>query len=221
MKAAFRPGINRAGRSGSQLASCRGKTLLLAGALLAWGALAGCERERVSTEQTQRPIELSQVPEFSLLDQAGKTFGSADLAGKVYLATFMFTRCPSVCPRVTTRMKEVDAAVQQAGLSLEFVSISVDPEYDTPVALAAYAKKHEVEPSRFHFLTGDYQQIAKTAEDGFKIGVSGQAEEGKPHFGISHGSHLVLVNRQGQIVGYFPSSEPESVARIVDAIRPL
>jgi protein SCO1/2 len=118
-------------------------------------------------------------------------------------------------------MKEVDAAMKAAGLQLELVSISVDPEYDTPVALSAYQKEQGANVPNWNFLTGDYQSIAKTAEEGFKIGVSGKVEKGKPHLGLTHGSHLVLVNETGDIVGYFPSSEPESVERLVQAVRAL
>lgn len=161
------------------------------------------------------------MPPFALLDQDGRPFGTEQLSGKLYLATFMFTRCPSICPRVTARMKEVDAAIRRADLQLELVSFSVDPEYDTPLALREYAAKHGVQAPRFHFVTGDFKQIAITAEHGFKIGLAGKAERGKPHLGITHGSHLVLVNQRGSIVGYFPSSEAASVAQIVATVRAL
>ena len=181
--------------------------------------LAACERTERSNEP---PIqELSKVPEFALTDRDQRPFGTKQLAGKPYVATFMFTRCPSVCPRVTARMKQVDDAAKAHGLDLQMVSISVDPEHDDPAALQAYAEEHGATAPNWHFLTGEHQHIAQTAEQGFKIGVSGKPAPDKPHLGITHGSHLVLVNPRGYIVGYFPSSADESVRDVVETAQRL
>jgi protein SCO1/2 len=164
---------------------------------------------------------LHSVPDFSFTNEEAKSFSSSHLRGKPYLAAFMFTRCPSVCPELTRRMKEVDQAVKQAHKTLQLISISVDPENDTPQVLKSYAKKHGADVDNWAFLTGDYATIAKTSEDGFKIALAGKIEEGKPHLGITHGSHLILVDGAGKIRGYFRSSEDETASEIVQALSRL
>jgi protein SCO1/2 len=133
----------------------------------------------------------------------------------------MFTRCPSICPDLTRHMKEVDQAVKAANKKLGLVSISVDPENDTPEVLRAYAKKYGADVDNWAFLTGDFATIARTSEEGFKIALAGKVEEGKPHLGITHGSHLVLVDGSGKIRGYFRSSESETPSAIVAALSQL
>lgn len=164
---------------------------------------------------------LSVVPEFSLTNQDGQVFGSRQLAGKAYLAAFVFTRCPSVCPKVMARMKEIDGAMKAKSLSLQLLSISVDPENDTPQVLKAYAKTHGADVKNWNLLTGDYQTILKTSEEGFKVGLSGTVDNTQPHLGITHGSHLVLVDKTGNIRGYYRSSEDSSVAELLDAMNRL
>jgi protein SCO1/2 len=137
------------------------------------------------------------------------------LRGTPWVAAFMFTRCPSVCPRITARMKELQAASQAAKQPLRLVSISVDPEYDSPAVLEAYAKKFALDTRSWSLLTGPYETIAQTAEQGFKIGLSGKADPSKPDLGLTHGSHLILVDKNNEIRGYYRSFEEDVVARLV------
>ena len=94
---------------------------------------------------------LYPLPEFSFTDQDGKTFGLKDLRSKVWVADFIFTRCPSTCP-----MQTAEKAKMQDGMAedVRFVTFTVDPEHDTPEMLAAYAKRHGADPARWKFLTG-------------------------------------------------------------------
>ncbi len=182
----------------------------------------GCDRNEDNTKGSSvtQPLPiLSKVPEFSLTDQDGRAFSSNSLKGKPYLVAFFFTRCPSICPEVMRRMRAVHAAVKPE--HLQFVAISVDPENDTPDVLKAYAKKHGAAHSNWTFLTGEYEQIAHTSEEAFKVGLEGSLDEQKPHFGITHGSHFVLVDGSGQIRGYYRSSEDEASEKILAALLQL
>jgi protein SCO1/2 len=82
---------------------------------------------------------LGQIAEFGLKDQTGRAVSARDLRGKTWVAAFMFTRCPTICPRITRRMQELQAHAKQEQAPLTLVSFSVDPEYDTPAVLTAYA----------------------------------------------------------------------------------
>jgi len=160
------------------------------------------------------------VPPFSLQSQDGKTFGSAELKGQVWAAAFMFTRCPSICPRVTRFMRQVQIGAKAAGVDMRLVSISVDPDNDTPSVLKAYAERFEAELSSWTFLTGDFEAIKRTSVDGFKLALDGRADPTAKDFGIIHGSHLVLVDGQARIRGYYRTEDAAEAQRLlVDARR--
>lgn len=164
--------------------------------------------------------ELGTIADFRLTDQRAAAFTGESVAGQPWLAAFMFTRCPTICPQITARMREVQTLAKQKQVPLRLVSFSVDPEHDTPEVLKAYADKYGVDQASWSFVTGDNAVIRSTAEYGFKLSVEGTASATAPGFGISHGSHLVLLDGKRTIRGYYRSSEPESVARIVaDAAR--
>ncbi|MCH2109108.1 MAG: SCO family protein [Polyangiaceae bacterium] len=169
--------------------------------------------------------ELSPVGEFQFLDQQGRAITQASLQGSPYVAAFFFTRCPSVCPRLMAAMKDLRQKATEAGSPIRTVSISVDPENDTPEVLQAYMKKQGLSegssPHEWLLLTGDFQNIAQVAEENFKVGLSGQFDARKPDLGITHGSHLVLVDRNGKIRGYYRSTDAKRRAELIADLKKL
>ena len=164
--------------------------------------------------------DLGVLPEFKLQDQDGRVAGSATLRGGVWVAAFMFTRCPTICPRITRRMRELQVEASARKVPLTFVSLSVDPDNDTPEVLRAYAQKYEADPVNWRFLTGDLEVIRKTSVDGFKMALDGKADATQPDYGILHGSHLVLVDRGLRIRGFYRTESAEETARLLeDAAR--
>jgi len=155
---------------------------------------------------------ISKVSEFTLIDQAGAPFSSKALEGKIWVADFIFTSCASVCPVMTTSMVQVQRAFQDDS-RVSFVSVSVDPVIDKPEVLDQYAKRHQADPARWHFLTGDNAAIQSLARDQFKLG---HAE--KP---VNHDTHFVLVDGSGQIRGYYFGTEPSSIAALIQDISKL
>ena len=181
-------------------------------------ALPAC-REDAAAEQAQLP-PLGTVGPFWLTDQQGRTFSEQSLDGEVWVAAFMFTRCPTICPELIRRMQHVQQRAKAQGVPLGFLSFSVDPENDTPEVLRRYIAKQGVEDHNWSFLTGDSAVIRATAEKGFKIGVEGTPRAGAEHYGITHGTHLVLLDKQRTIRGYYQSSEPARIEQLLaDAAR--
>jgi protein SCO1/2 len=158
---------------------------------------------------------MGQVPAFTFTDQAGKSFGAGELRGRVSVAAFMFTRCPTICPRITATMQELQARAQQQDVPIHWVSFSVDPENDTPAVLDAYAKQRNIDLRSWSFVTGDSTEIRAVAEQGFKIAAEGKAETNADHYGISHGSHLVLVDKRGNIRGYYRTLDDDAQTRLL------
>ncbi len=193
--------------SGRKVSGVGRRSLLVAAAL---GALPlACRKP---------PAELGSVGAFSLTDQHGQAVSPETMRGKVWAAAFMFTRCPTVCPRITRRMRDLQQAAAKDGVRLELVSFSVDPEHDTPPVLLAYAQQNGADQKSWRFLTGDLEVVRRTSEQGFKLALDGKATPGAEHFGLFHGSHLVLVDGAGKIRGYYRTSEDEQMKQLlVDA----
>jgi protein SCO1 len=160
------------------------------------------------------PPVLGTVPPFQLTDQDGRAFGSQDLAGRVWVASFLFTRCQTVCPRVTAQMARVQGRTRNLEPALHLVSFSVDPEHDTPARLAAYAQAHRASPRMWTFLTGPADAVQETVERGLRVSMGKDPADPSPA-GISHGTHLVLVDGVGRIRGYYDPEEPDAVDRLV------
>jgi protein SCO1/2 len=161
------------------------------------------------------PPVLGTVPDFRLVDQTGAPFGPDRLAGRVWIADFVFTRCPDVCPRMTERLAAVHRTL---GDRADLISVSVDPAYDTPERLAAFARAHGAESPRWHFLTGDSQHVQEAVLRGFKIAFSRESEDIAT---LTHGVHVVLVDGRGRIRGYYDSNDADALERLQGDARRL
>jgi protein SCO1/2 len=166
------------------------------------------------TRMPPPPPALGAVPPFRLVDQAERPFGSGDLAGRVWVASFVFTRCETVCPGVTRQMARIQARTRNLEPALHLVSFTVDPEHDTPARLAEYARAHRASPRMWTFVTGPADEVRAVVERGLRVGVGRDAADPSPA-GISHGSHLVLVDGDGRIRGYYDPHAPDAVDRVV------
>lgn len=192
---------------------------LLMGGVAAAGIGIGLLRARADRPP---PLEVyGSLPAFELVDQSGDPFTDADLRGAPTIANFIFTRCPTVCPVFTMKMKHVADETADLGDRLTLVSLSVDPAYDSPAVLATYAADHDADTDRWSFLTGDPAAVRATVEDGLKISMArkGTSEDGVPD--IVHGTHFVLLDADLQIRGYYDSSDIERIRALIRDARRL
>jgi len=158
--------------------------------------------------EPQPPPVIGQLPHYSLVDTSGRSFGSEELAGQVYVTSFIFTRCTSICPLLSRAMASLQQRYDDEGVEgIRLVSITIDPEYDTPERLAEYAAAHRADPRRWTFLTGEEDQIVDLVEKGFKTAVGQPEMAGDDLIDIAHSGHLVIVDGQGGIRGYYGSDE--------------
>src|SRR6266446_6509205 len=150
------------------------------------------------------------VPSFQLTNQNGQPFGSVQLAGKIWIADFIYTTCPGPCPMISNRMSELQKPLEKTDVHL--VSFSVDPEKDTPEVLRRYAERLQAEPVRWDFLTGPKSTIYNLSRNGFKLAISdGSDEAGIP----VHSTRMVLVDRHGEIRGYYEATEADAVTKLL------
>jgi protein SCO1/2 len=158
---------------------------------------------------------LGSLPSFRLTDQAGHPFGSQELEGRAWVASFIFTRCATICPNITAKMTRIQDRTRNLGSAFHLVSFSVDPEYDTPERLADYARAHRASPRLWSFLTGPEAEVKEAVVSGLKIAVGREKSDDGRFEGIFHGSHLVLVDQRGRIRGYYDSDESGVVDQVV------
>jgi len=155
--------------------------------IMVYGQLRDAERYNLP------PI--APLPSFNLITQEGKIIDEGDLGKNIAVFNFIFTRCPSICPLLTKRMKELEAETKNLK-NVRFYSITVDPDFDTPSVLKEYATRNGADLSRWTFLTGDRTRIQKLVVNGF---LSALTREPSNLTDIAHGEHFVVVDSQRQI----------------------
>jgi len=156
---------------------------------------------------------LYAVPPFQLTAQDGRDFLSAtELAGRVWVADFIYTTCTGPCPRMSRLMKNIAEATRTLP-NVRYVSITVDPTHDTPQALAAYAKRYAANTTRWSFLTGPPEALHTLKRDGFKLGnVDGS---------LNHSTRFVLVDARGHIRGFYGTADDSDIPHLIASIQQL
>lgn len=161
------------------------------------------------------PPVLSELGEFSLVDQEGRSFGPEQMRGKVWVVGFIFTRCPSVCPAVSQAMLHFDESFVSASRisdEVNLLTVTVDPEFDRPEVLKGYAEKLGADLSHWSFVTGSKAEIDDFVVGGFKLAVGERKPDAEDPsaFDISHSVKLAVVDRHGK-VRHYASTDAESL----------
>jgi protein SCO1/2 len=127
------------------------------------------------------------------------------MKGKVWVVDFFYSSCPGPCPALTSRLSEVHQEFS-GDARVGFLSVSSDPEKDTPEVLRAYATKFKAD-DRWHFLTGPKGRVYDLANNGFKLSLKEVPDAPEP---ISHSTRLALVDREGWVRGFYEGVGEES-----------
>jgi cytochrome oxidase Cu insertion factor (SCO1/SenC/PrrC family) len=191
---------------------------------LALLSLGGC---RITPQSSRTNLDLGAVPDFHLTDQKDRPLSRDDLRGKVWVASFIFTRCATLCPQVSASMAELQKELPAQGVML--LSFSVDPTHDTPKVLQEYAHRFGADPERWRFLTGDETKMYKLIREGFFLAVEqNQGTARTKGNEVTHSPRLVVVDKQGHIRGLFdgrkvneqgqPVNELPQVRQLVDEL---
>lgn len=171
---------------------------------------------RISGPRVDARVELpvmSTVPGFNFVDQTGADFSSQKLSGRLWVANFIFTRCPNICPRFTAKMATLQDKSASAVPGLELVSFTVDPENDTPEVLKAYADKHGANGARWHFLNGARPELEKVIRDGMMQPMD--MGDGVDLNTVVHGSYFALVDGSMRVRGVYRFSEADAVDAVL------
>ena len=136
-----------------------------------------------------------KVPAFSFTNQNGKTITNEDYLGKVYLVEFFFTTCPTICPRMSNNLVQIQNHFEDYSDNFGVASFSIWPEIDTPEVLKAYSKKYGVTNPNWHLMTGDRDVIFKLANEGFYLYTA----SGEDADGFEHSGNFALIDKEGYI----------------------
>ncbi len=193
--------------------------LILAGAVAVLG-YAGWYQFRAAT-QSEDPLEMPPVVlpahrkkpakpwhELEFVERSGRRMKLGDLKGRVWIGSFFFASCPGFC----AKMNQAVASLQQelASQDVTFVSITVDPERDTPEALQRYANEYKADAERWLFLSGDLR-YAEAVGDAFRVVVVAR----------DHSDRLILVDRDLKVQGTYHSLEGADLKRLKRDLKKL
>jgi protein SCO1 len=167
--------------------------------------------EEVDPEESLLPRKL---PEFEFVNQSHETVSLDSLKGKPWVATFVFTKCPGPCPMITGRMRVLQQDMKRFDFNL--ISITVDPERDTPEILSKYADAFSADRGNWHFLTGDRGEIYSLIQEGFKMPV-GEIKPGD----ILHTNRFVMIDPEGNYIDSFLGMNDEEFAKLKKRLREL
>lgn len=168
------------------------------------------------------------VPAFTFAERNGATISNDSLKGKVWIASFVFTRCSGTCPQVAATLARLQSELADVP-DLRLVTFTIDPDRDTPDELKKYAERFRADPDRWLFLTGSEKDIHTLANDGFHV-LAKKRPDGKPGDEFDHSTMLVLVDKAGRIVDYYDGMPPldgpkdkyeASLKRLVEDVRKL
>jgi protein SCO1 len=165
------------------------------------------------------------IPPFTLLDQDGRKVGNDLFTGRITIVDFYFTHCKSICPVLVQHM--LDQARALMGTPVKLLSISVDPDHDTPAVIKAYAQEHGADPNRWTFTTGDRQTIGRIIELGLKFMVGDdpspdraiKLEDGASMNNIVHPSWFVLIGPKGEVLGFYPTDDEDELRALTQRAR--
>ena len=166
------------------------------------------------------------IPDFAFVNQFNDTINQSDYEGNIYLANFIFTTCPNICPVMTYNMRRIQQKMTQYP-NFMILSHTVFPEYDTPEVLLEYANNMEADLSNWNFVTGNRSEIYSIANSYFVNVMEDSTAQG----GFLHSEYFVLVDKEGRIrarnddngnnIGVYDGTDDYEVGLLIDDIKVL
>jgi len=157
------------------------------------------------------------LPDFRLQNQNGQSVTLNDLRGRVWVAGFIFTRCPGPCAQTTRHLLQIRETVNPRN-GVEFVSFTVDPYFDSPEALRNYQEAFTEDPKQWQLLTGEEAPLRELIRQGFLQWVrESDGEDG----GILHSTKFVLIDQNGHVRAFYDGTDVAAVKQAANDIRRL
>ncbi len=171
---------------------------------------------------TEHPSLGYPVPEFTLTNQDGRSVTLSDLRGQVWIGDIIFTRCAGPCPVMTKRMSELQGQLPK-DQPIKLVTLTTDPEFDTPEVMKGFGEKFNADFKRWVFLTGEKKEIARLAVEGLKLAAvpTNPAERERPEDLFIHSTRFVVVDKHAVMRASFDSNDPSVHSKVIQLVRQL
>jgi protein SCO1/2 len=162
-----------------------------------------------------------RLPDFVLLNQDSVVFTADSLRGYIHVADYFFTRCPGICPRLSSAMRMIQDYLGEKAQRVRLVSYTVDPVHDSPAVLREYAQRYGADFRRWTFVTGADTTLYRLAVKGYLIPVDKSPDSTQGELGYVHSDMLVLVDPELRIRGFYSGLDSLQVKRLLDDINLL
>jgi protein SCO1/2 len=159
-----------------------------------------------------------KIPNFTYLNQDSIQITSSAMKGKVWIADFFFTSCPSICPKMTSQMKRLAILTKDLDKHIQFISFSINPTYDGPSKLRAYRKHYGITAKNWQFLTGNEEATHALGVDYFQVFANKDIESAG---GYAHSPAFVLVDKEGYVRGVYIGTDTKQVDLLQKDVRKL
>ena len=159
------------------------------------------------------------IDDFVFTERSGRKITKADLLGHPWLVAFIFTRCAGPCPRVSAQMSELQTLLK--GTDVRLVTLTVDPDNDTPAVLSHYATAYGADPNRWLYLTGDKRKTYQLIMNSFLMPVQEYTgKDREPGYEVMHSTNILRVNEKGVVVQKYNALDPVDIARLRHDLKP-
>jgi len=155
---------------------------------------------------------LGDIPPFELLDNFGQSFTEENISGEIWVADLIFTTCAGPCPIMSTEMRSLHK-YYLGNKNIHMVTITVNPDYDSPEVLTEYGERYDADFDKWHFLTGKYENIQSLIANGFKMGDIEEI--------VFHSTRFALIDPNMNIRGYYMGTESNDVKKLMGDIKKL
>ncbi len=162
----------------------------------------------------QHVKKFHKIAPFKMTNQNGETITDEDYNGKIYVADFFFTTCPTICPKMTANMGELQRVFRKDS-QVMLLSFSVTPKVDSVAQLKRYATEKGVEDSKWNLVTGDKKEIYTLARQSY-LAVKSDGDGGK--YDMIHTENFILVDPEQRIRGFYDGTDSEALQILVDDI---
>jgi protein SCO1/2 len=169
-------------------------------------------------EEDESYSSIHKVAPFSFTNQLGESVNNSCVKGKIYVANFFFTSCPSICPKMTQNLKKLQEQFS-VNDEVRLLSFSVMPEVDSIPVLSSFAELYGIDSRIWNLLTGKKEEIYKLAIKSYFADTNIGKPEGRSEF--LHTENVLLIDKMGRIRGIYNGTLPIEVTRIIEDIKTL
>ncbi|WP_366141944.1 SCO family protein [uncultured Aquimarina sp.] len=170
------------------------------------------------TPGSQEEKEFHVIPNFTLINQLGDTITNKTFENKIYITDFFFTTCPGICPKMTANMSKLQKEFKDDSAIL-LLSHSVTPEYDSVPVLQEYAKEKQINPNKWHLVTGDRKQIYDLGRNYYFVEEDLGVEKNEDDF--LHTENFLLIDKNKHIRGIYNGLNRASIAQLIIDVNTL